>query len=1538
MPAHTASADSRPKRRPTTYYSDGKAGGYRVVVNPRDGSVMVSHNHSQPSTDEPTSAENYRRYTRRSRGFGYTNSPKVGEPSEPALQVGVDSADADSAAILPVKESSHVNNKNEGKGKTIQPHHEPASNFDGLKLTDMDQDQDKTQKSESLRDTHDSHGEMDEATPLVAISGSQHVGAQSEKAERSPDIQVPSSTPTFNVEELDELCTGCLIRGVPCDKQKPACSNCVREGYNCDAANTCTNCYIQSTPLWRRDPDGKPLCNACGLFLKLHGVVRPLSLRTDLIKKRNRGTGRLPLESVYPSSSHDQGSKERLGSPVVPGILDTSEKLSEGQLPQSSSTTPRPSFPTEFRPKSGAYDGADEGSRQRDIDNTVHQSTVEEIGDNFGDLEETDTSMPRPGLHDVSQSPVEKFDADSKDQLLEKDADIEAKDEINRRTTLWYAAEKRHETIVRQLLGKGTYIKAKGEIMARTTLWHAAQKGHEAIVRLLLENGADIKAKDKRRGRTPLSYAAEKGHEAVVRLLLENGADINAKDEVGGQTPLSWAAEKGHEATVRLLLENGADINAKDEIGDRTPLSWAAKNGHEAIVRLLLDEHKIPEDIHKKVANRKEDFAPEPLLLEEASLRQEKHRQGEMMEEEAWKGKSKDLEEDPVPQHSRSGQDIDYDVKELLSEAIGKETGKRSKLGTEEHEQSDEHTTTYGPASDNNPDARDPPSTATLDVEELSDFAGSDDERDGVIRPHQIEYAESDRSLSRSRKINSRDIDPSIMYNLNNLDCDDDSNESDSNEAEYHEFLRRRREMKRRRRIIMAVSGGKRAISESWGSDTDNEHLVNWLHSDEYLSSARRRRRRVGDRHNLSPAIPPANIEELEEPTSSDDDMMSIGEHVARELPYYNYLQMDMETDEDGDFGLPLKRPSKSSQKSSVSQPSVSLEDVDSGESYASELESILSEAPSLASSQSSMPIDINAGAVEELRALLLINDTLRPLYEEALHKVGAEKFQRNFRRLLLRYGRALSAEASTPVQVQAARFVRFAAFRVSIQIKNSLVEKDEQVGREKQQDQARAKVLAYLKQMEEAKADIKDEDGDSSEEESIYDLEDGIQTLESVKAFMVSSTAFQALCVSLKDWLNPAVKAENPGPLENTTRRPENLFGPCEEESRLPEQMPRHFENHPLDCKNEPGTCNHQPVPFEKQPVPCKEKTELCQKESESRRPAWKQYRNIVLDLFQRKVPPGHARISWTCRCGDRLRIQVPEYHQQAASTFAQQAAAPNSIITSQTSTSSSSTASSTVTSPNSRPQSPNTIPSSDPDTDTSDQRDPFIPAGTKQYMLLVVNTNTPNTLRPVRKLINVDVTDITCGGELFQRLQTAYQDLRNSNPFIKNPFTVPKTMHYIKLQLLCFKKSGTIVGPYEVNSIPSRKEVKRLEYSFSPCPPLIGPLPMPPEIFMHSFLDPADHFGPMAVSILPKKLDNPLCTASMNPTGWGFYIVEGINWPLVFWTTVVTLFVITVIALVWIECTGDIQGGMGIGQFCIGVVAVLASVWALYITLEKP
>ncbi|TIC70542.1 hypothetical protein E3Q02_00483 [Wallemia mellicola] len=52
----------------------------------------------------------------------------------------------------------------------------------------------------------------------------------------------------------------------------------------------CSHCRATQTPLWRRNPDDSAsvLCNACGLFLKLKGMPRPLSLKTDVPRTRKR--------------------------------------------------------------------------------------------------------------------------------------------------------------------------------------------------------------------------------------------------------------------------------------------------------------------------------------------------------------------------------------------------------------------------------------------------------------------------------------------------------------------------------------------------------------------------------------------------------------------------------------------------------------------------------------------------------------------------------------------------------------------------------------------------------------------------------------------------------------------------------------------------------------------------------------------------------------------------------------------------------------------------------------------------------------------------------------------------------------------------------------------------------------------------------------------------------------------------------------------------------------------------------------------------
>lgn len=50
----------------------------------------------------------------------------------------------------------------------------------------------------------------------------------------------------------------------------------------------CANCKTSTTTLWRRNNQGEPVCNACGLYFKLHNVNRPQSMKKDGIQTRKR--------------------------------------------------------------------------------------------------------------------------------------------------------------------------------------------------------------------------------------------------------------------------------------------------------------------------------------------------------------------------------------------------------------------------------------------------------------------------------------------------------------------------------------------------------------------------------------------------------------------------------------------------------------------------------------------------------------------------------------------------------------------------------------------------------------------------------------------------------------------------------------------------------------------------------------------------------------------------------------------------------------------------------------------------------------------------------------------------------------------------------------------------------------------------------------------------------------------------------------------------------------------------------------------------
>lgn len=117
----------------------------------------------------------------------------------------------------------------------------------------------------------------------------QAASAKSASNEETPSRSCPSNGGTSSVANGVKRISSATsnlsssLSAAPVSSQQSGSS---QQNQNQD--QECTNCHTKTTPLWRRNPQGEPLCNACGLFLKLHGATRPLSLKTDVIRKRNR--------------------------------------------------------------------------------------------------------------------------------------------------------------------------------------------------------------------------------------------------------------------------------------------------------------------------------------------------------------------------------------------------------------------------------------------------------------------------------------------------------------------------------------------------------------------------------------------------------------------------------------------------------------------------------------------------------------------------------------------------------------------------------------------------------------------------------------------------------------------------------------------------------------------------------------------------------------------------------------------------------------------------------------------------------------------------------------------------------------------------------------------------------------------------------------------------------------------------------------------------------------------------------------------------
>nr|XP_020469008.1 trans-acting T-cell-specific transcription factor GATA-3 isoform X4 [Monopterus albus] len=97
------------------------------------------------------------------------------------------------------------------------------------------------------------------------------------------------------------------------------------------AGTSCANCQTTTTTLWRRNANGDPVCNACGLYFKLHNINRPLTMKKEGIQTRNR-----KMSSKSKKSKKSQDNMEDFSK----SLMDKSSSFSPAALSRHMSSFP----------------------------------------------------------------------------------------------------------------------------------------------------------------------------------------------------------------------------------------------------------------------------------------------------------------------------------------------------------------------------------------------------------------------------------------------------------------------------------------------------------------------------------------------------------------------------------------------------------------------------------------------------------------------------------------------------------------------------------------------------------------------------------------------------------------------------------------------------------------------------------------------------------------------------------------------------------------------------------------------------------------------------------------------------------------------------------------------------------------------------------------------------------------------------------------------------------------------------------------------
>ncbi|KAF2356393.1 Zinc finger GATA-type [Trinorchestia longiramus] len=133
---------------------------------------------------------------------------------------------------------------------------------------------------------------------------------------------------------------------LPQSRYHPYVDQAKRRGGTRKMDQVCTNCQTNITSLWRRNLQGEPVCNACGLYFKLHQSNRPSSMKKDSLQRRKRKSkggekarGNAGSSTASKKSAADSSSTTNNKNRPATTTTTTTTSSSQPTAAQGTSTT-----------------------------------------------------------------------------------------------------------------------------------------------------------------------------------------------------------------------------------------------------------------------------------------------------------------------------------------------------------------------------------------------------------------------------------------------------------------------------------------------------------------------------------------------------------------------------------------------------------------------------------------------------------------------------------------------------------------------------------------------------------------------------------------------------------------------------------------------------------------------------------------------------------------------------------------------------------------------------------------------------------------------------------------------------------------------------------------------------------------------------------------------------------------------------------------------------------------------------------------------